>query len=211
MSALLFQIITTAAQLVILLFILYYMLVAREKEHELKKKEAKLDAAYRQSMEEALEKERKIIDNATIKADDIIADAQRISQNSQKILEQALEKMVMNMHTEATDTAQNFIKNYENSLKMLADESIKDFKTVDKESKEALQQQLKIFNESQLTTIQKELEEYKQTRMKDAEKLIIKVVQKVSQDVLKSAISMDDHQKLLVDSLEKAKKEGLFE
>lgn len=211
MSALIFQIITTAAQLVILLFILYYMLVVKEKERELKKKEAKLDAAYRHATEEALGKEKKIIDDATTKADEIIADAQRISQNSQKILEQALEKMVMNMHTEATTTAQNFIKDYEDSLKKLATESIKDFQLVDKEAKEALQQQLKSFNDSQLMTLQKELEDYKQTRMTDAEKLVTKVVQKVSQEVLNSAISMDDHRKLLTETLEKAKKEGIFD
>lgn len=206
-----FQILTVAAQLLILLFILYYMFVVREKEQELKQKEAKIDAAYRKAVEEGLAKEKKILDDATTKADQIILDAERISQDSKKIVEQSLEKMVMNMHKEATDTAQNFIKDYEASLKKLATESIKDFQIVDKESKEALQQQLKTFNESQLTLLQKELEEYKEIRIKEAEQLVKKIVHKVSQDVLKSSISLDDHQKLLVDSLEKAKKEGMFD
>ena len=211
MPTALFPIITTAAQLLILLFILYYMLMAREKERELKRKEAKVDAAYRRAIEEGLSKEKKILENATTKADQIILDAQRISQDSQKILEQALEKMVMNMHKEATDTAQNFIKDYELSLKKLAADSLKEFQAVDKESKDTLHQQLKAFNETQLADLQKELEEYKQIRFTEAEKLIKRVVHKVSQDVLKSSISLDDHQKLLVESLEKAKREGMFE
>jgi hypothetical protein len=211
MSALFFQIITTAAQLLILLFILYYMFMVREKEEELKRKEAKVDAAYRRAVEEGLAKEKKILEDATNKADEIISDAQRISQNSQKVLEQALEKMVMNMHQEATATAQNYIKDYEASLKKLATDSLKDFQTVDKESKEALQQQLKAFNETRLEDLQKEFEEYKQVRFKEAEQLVKKIVHKVSQDVLKSSISLDAHQKLLTESLEKAQKEGLFD
>ena len=211
MPAFIFQIITTAAQLLILLFILYYMLVVREKEQELKRKEAKLEAVYRRGVEEALAKERKILEDATTKADEIILDAERISHDSKKILEQSLEKMVMNMHKDATDTATSFIKDYEESLKKLATESIKDFQIVDKVSKEALQQQLTAFNETQLSALQKELDEYKQTRFKEAELLVTKVVHKVSQDILKSSISLDDHQKLLTDSLEKAKKEGMFD
>ena len=61
-----------------------------------------------------------------------------------------------------------------------------------------------------LPNMEKEIEAYKQARFKEAEAMVTKIVQKVSQEVLNKAINIEDHEKLVVDALEKAKKEGIF-
>jgi hypothetical protein len=59
--------------------------------------------------------------------------------------------------------------------------------------------------------MQKELDGYKQSRINQIEQMISRVIQEASQEILNKSISVDDHQKLLMESLEKAKKEGVFD
>jgi hypothetical protein len=211
MPAQFFQIITTCAQLITLLFIAYYFVSLREREKELKRKEGKMSIAYRGVLEEALEKEKKILHDATNKADQIIADAQTMSTESKKTLDLALQKITADIEKETTGTAGEFTKNYEASLKQLAAASLNDFESVFKEMKIDVQKETKEFHDSQLSALQKEMDEYKQAQFKRAEQAVSQVIQKVSQEILGSTISLEDHHKLLTDSLEKAKREGMFE
>ena len=61
-----------------------------------------------------------------------------------------------------------------------------------------------------LLNLQKDIEAYKESRYADAEESVKQIVQKVSQEVLNKSISLEDHQKMVIDALEKAKKEGVF-
>ncbi len=207
----LFELLTTAAYITILIFIGYYMLYLRKKEQALERKESKMENAYRHTLDDALEKEKKILTDATVKAEQIISDAQSMSTEAKNTLDTALEKMVLEMKKETVDIARTFTKEYAGSLKQLSDASIKDFQNIDKELKEDLQKQLKEFHDVQLATLQKELDEYKQLKFKQTEETITKVVRKVSEEMLSAAIPLEEHQKLLIQSLEKAEKEGMFD
>jgi hypothetical protein len=74
-----------------------------------------------------------------------------------------------------------------------------------------MQKQMQNFRQAYLPTIQKELEEYKNERLKKADKQINSIIQEVAEEVLNKAIPLEDHQKLIIESLEKSRKEGLFE
>jgi hypothetical protein len=74
-----------------------------------------------------------------------------------------------------------------------------------------LQKQIKDFHESLLPGLEKELEIYKQVRFKQADQTITEVVQKVAQEILNKSLTVSDHQAIMLEALEKAKKEGVFD
>lgn len=55
-----------------------------------------------------------------------------------------------------------------------------------------------------------QIEIYKKTQMAEFDKNIFKVLQKVSQEVLRKELTIEEHEELIVKALERAKEEGLF-
>ncbi len=210
MPNLLFQVITLVADLVIFLFVGYYLIELRTKEKELEKKENKVDTSYHQIVDNALTKERKILDDATTEANQIITGATYVTTSSKQAIDQAIKQMMADIQKETAIATQELTQNYQTSLQHLATNSLNDFQNIAKELKEDLQKQVKEFRETLLPGMEKELEAYKQTRLAEAEQTVIRVVQKASQEILNKSISFDDHQRLMIEALEKAQKEGVF-
>ncbi len=206
----LFLVFTSISDLAILALVGYYFLKVRTREKELAKKETKIDTEYHQVVDNALSRERKILEDATGEADQIIKNAQYSTEESQKIVADALQKMVADIHQDAVASAQNFTATYQGSLRQLSDQSISDFQGVASTLKSDLELQISQFHNSLLPALQKELEDYKQARLTHIESSINLIIQKVAQQVLNKSISLPDHTKLVVDSMEKAKKEGMF-
>lgn len=205
-----FQIVTLIADVVIFIFVGYYLLEFRVKEKELDKKEEKIDTNYHQVVDNALSKERKILEDATNEANVIITGAQYITTDSKKAVDHALEQMVVDINKESATTAQNFMTSYQTSLQQLANQSLAEYQNIMKGLEADLKKQVKDFHDSLLPDLKKELDEYKEVRMQQAEQLITAIIRKVSQEVLNKSISLEDHQALLIESLERAKKEGIF-
>jgi F0F1-type ATP synthase membrane subunit b/b' len=211
LPALLFDVTSFMVNLVLVLFIVYYLVRLRAKEKTLEKKEEKIDTSYHQIVDDALSKERKILEDATTEASQIITNAQYVNTSSKQAVEHALSQLMHDVQNDAVAASEEFKKSYSASLQQIAHASLSDFQQVTKTLQTDLEQQIKTFHDTLLPGLQKELEAYKQSRMKQAETTITRVVQEVSQEVLNKSISFEDHQKLLTDSLEKAKKEGIFD
>ena len=165
---------------------------------------------YHQIVDSALAKERKILEDATLEADQIIHDAQFIRDSSKRAVNQALETMVHDVQKESIHTASNFMNSYSVSLKDLASSSLTDFENIAKGLEGDMQKQIQEFRQTLLPNLEKELEEYKKIRLKQSEETITNIVQKASQEFFNKSIAIEDHQKLLIDALEKAKAEGIF-
>ncbi len=97
---------------------------------------------------------------------------------------------------------------YQTVLQQIANASLMDFQTTTKNLNGELQKQIADFKVTMMPRIEKELEEYRASRMKETEQMVGRIVQKASQDIFNKTISLDDHHKLMVDALEKARKEG---
>jgi hypothetical protein len=184
-------------------------LYAREKE--LEKKEKKTDTEYHQVVDDALNKERKILEDATSEANQIISETEFVSQASKESIDAALTQMKKDIQNETSTAAHQFRASYQHELKKLTDQSLNDFQSISKEMQESLHKQVADFHNNMLPSLEKELDVYKQERIKQTEQMIKGIIQKVSQQVLNKAISTDDHQKLLIESLNKAKREGMFD
>lgn len=210
LPTLLFETISFLLNLIIVLFVIYYLVHLRAKEKKLEQKENSVDTNYHHIVDEALGKERKILDDATSEASQIITNAQYVNTSSKHTMDQALEKMLGEVKTDAAKAATDFKQSYAVALDQIAKTSLTDFQAITKELQTDLQKQIKDFHQTLLPGMQKELEEYKQERYKQTEQTITRIVQEASQEILNKSISFEDHQKLLTESLEKAKKEGLF-
>lgn len=210
-TSLLFQFFTISADLVIFVFVGYYLLKIRSKEQTLEKKEDKIDTNYHQIVDNALTKERKILEDASFEADKILSGAEYVNDTTKEAINQALQNVVVEIQKEAVDTARTFMNSYQESLKKLVIESLTQFQKVTKELEGDLQKQTEDFHNTLLPSLQKELEEYKKIRLKDTDQMVIRIVEKASQEILNKALSFSDHQAIVAESLEKAKKEGMFD
>jgi F0F1-type ATP synthase membrane subunit b/b' len=80
-------------------------------------------------------------------------------------------------------------------------------KLIEKLSKEAFKIYLQVLDPLNLKTkeVEKELENYKRKKMEEIDHKIYQMVQEISKEVLGKAISLSDHEDLVLEALEKAK------
>jgi hypothetical protein len=213
-----FQIANFLADLIVFFFAGYYLFkfIKREKQLEerekvLEEKQGKMDIDYHQIVDNALSKERKILGDAIDEAKTIIANTQYVSQDSKEIVNKALQEMAINIKKESDDIGRQFIDNYRYSINRVAATSLGDFQTITKGFGMDLDRQIKEFSKTLLPNLEREIESYKQERIKGVNKTVEAIVQKVAQKALNKSIPPADHNNLILDSLEKAKKEGIFD
>ncbi len=141
----------------------------------------------------------------------MITDVQGTSSTSKISLEQALQKIVVDVHREAFDTGREFTTHYSTTLKQLTTVSLAGFQNVASELELELQKQIKDFRQNLLANLEKEVEVYKQQKMRRIDQASTHIVAQVAQEVLNKSLTLDDHENLVVRSLERAKKEGVFD
>lgn len=204
------QIVTILADLVIFVFVCYYLWELRAKEKLLDREKNETDSNYHHVVDDALAKERKILEDAAFSSSQIIAGTKYVTSSSKESLDEAIQKMEGALTHELGSTSGEFSKTYATSLQHLATQSLTDFQNVVKTMESDLQRQTKDFGATMLPSLEKELEEYKKLRLQQADRTITHVIQEVSQEILNKALPLDDHHQLLIEALEKAKKEGVF-
>jgi hypothetical protein len=223
------EIITLSTNFLIILFITYYFLKLRAKEKQLEQKENKTDAQYHEVVNDALTKERKILDDAAHAADQIMTGAHYVNKATKEEVYNALQKMGINIQEEAERVAHDFLNTFQHSLNKLTTQSLTglqsaaqnfntdiekqltDFKETSQAVQIDLQKRIRQFHEDRLAALEKELEVYKQTRLKQSEGIITTIIREASREILNKSISIEDHQKLVLDSFESAKKKGVFD
>jgi hypothetical protein len=207
----LFQILTIVADIIIFVLALYYFFRLREKEKLIEKERSQTDESYHHVVDDALVKERKIIEDAAYQASQIIAGTNYVTSSAKTTMDQAMKTMEGSLEQKADDASQAFSKSYSTSLQQVAVRSMSDFQTITHEMGIELQRQTKEFSNTLLPRLEQELEEYRKIRLQQADRTVTHIIQEVSQEILNKSISIEDHQRLLIDALEKAKKEGVFD
>src|SRR6185437_14069175 len=138
-----FQLFTIAADVAIFGFIWYYLWEMHGKEKKIDEERKKTDENYHHVVDKALAQERKILDDATQEATQIISRTEFLTDESKTALDQALEKMEGQLEKNAGNTTHEFTKTYSSSLQKLAAESLKEFQTITKNMEVDLQNQTK--------------------------------------------------------------------
>lgn len=213
----------------VLIFLGFYYYKLRKREKVIEKKEKKVDQEYHEVVDDALSKERKILDDAAHAADQIMTGAQYVKKETKAEVYYAMQKMAADIHKDAQKTAEDFINEFRTSLNQLAAKSIGEYQGTYNQLSDDMQRQLKEFaqltegiqtemqakikdfQEKRLQLLEKEIEDYKQARMKEVSDSVSLIVNEASQEIFNKAISMDDHHALLIEAMEKAKAKGMFE
>lgn len=203
-------ILTLASTILVSLLVIFYFFSLHGREKELEKKESAVDTDYHHVVDEALSKERKIIDDATAEAGQIITQSKYLTTQSQKEVSDAIKIVITEIQRQGSNISREFASEYTNSLRGLTSESLKEFQIIMTQLQTDLKKQNKEFQDTLLPEIQKEVESYKKARMQEVDQAVTGIVQKASQEIFNKSISMEDHQTVVTQSLEKAKKEGLF-
>ena len=186
-------------------------LLHKEKSHIEEKMLKKSDNI----LEEAREKAVKIVDNANL-----------FDESTKKIFDQELkrtsESQIKTLEKLSYDYLFAFQKELialkENNIKMMGNVSkdiensvvaeLNDFKEILKKETYDSQKIVQTKIEEAYKVVQKEIEDYKGTQLKKVEVQIYDIIQNVSKIVLGKTLSLQEHEQLVIDALEKAKKEG---
>jgi len=192
-----------------------------KKMTEMKKQEIHLK-------ENLAEKENKILRQAQDKAGNIIEDAIVTASKMEKgakINQEELEKILREKLEEVADRV---MQSYQTQLEKAKEKDIEMFNRVSKgieddlnlhtenlknilakqtvESQEIVTQKL----DSAYETMLVEVEEYRSERLAKVDEQIYQILQNVTEKVLGKTLSLDKHQDLIIQALEKAKKENIF-
>lgn len=210
LPTMLIQYLSLGVNVLLFFFLVYYVMHLNKKEKQLDAERTKIDQTYHHVVDEAMSKERQIISDATSEADKILLDTQLFSQSSETSIDKTLETLITSLKKDSTNTAKTYHDAYHLALKQTSDQSLKDFQTISHGMQDTLKKQLASFHDTLLPVMEKELASYKQARMQEVEQEIKQIVHAVSQELLNKSIPVEDHEKLLIDSLEKAKQKGMF-
>jgi uncharacterized protein YkuJ len=170
-----------------------------------------------------------VLEDARKKAAKIIAHAHFVESNTKNQFQQELQNVSMNEVKYFQEAATDLLSVYKQELESLKADTIKIANNITKDIENNTIQELKDFKEilkketyaSQKIVEQKieeeyaqtkvEIETYKQDRIKKVEDEIYNILQNVSTLVLGKAISLEDHEQIVIDALNKAKEEKVFE
>src|SRR3989344_3375051 len=136
-----------------------------------------------------------------------------IKLSEQSAVEEISEDILLTYRKIIEDTRNDAINIATTASKTLQNDAIKEvdsFKSLLSRQTSELQKIVAEKIDSSYQTAQKELEVYKLTEMKKIDTQVTEILSEVSKEVLGKTIPLENHHKLIIDSLEKAKKEGIF-
>lgn len=162
-------------------------------------------------------KVNKILDKAFEKHDRIVTDAKKVSQSIQAKADQSFDSTIKKINQEnevfykkATLDFENALLEYVKSLQVKGDVEFKNYgEKIQKEmaaKNTLLQEQI-----SQITqNFSQELDQFKQSEKQRIREQLSQRIDSIVKSLIPANISIEDHDKLVEDSIAKADKEGLF-
>lgn len=212
--------ITVALSLLLIAVVTLYVSLLR-KYQELLEEKSKLQSIREGEVEkilaEARQKAHQIVEEANVNASKIVQDAGFVN-----------EELKGKMLAELERVSSEFFKNYQGALKGAEAQALATITDISKnlgseaaKQIEAMRQvlQAEIARAQQTTKaaideaykkVEEEIEAYRKSRLQKIDEQIYEVIKKVSQDVIGKAIEAQEHEEMVVKSLEEAKRQNIF-
>ncbi|MEK7186099.1 MAG: hypothetical protein AAB675_01935 [Patescibacteria group bacterium] len=178
-------------------------------------------------LEEARRKSTAIVEEATLKAQRIITEGDTLNINTKNLLEKSLNALIREQTAIFEKTSQNFLESYKNELSIVQNRTIEIARNVSKDIEEDTISEVKDFDnilaketiqgqkivgekiEEEFSHAKKQVEEYRTEMLEKVNKNIYELLEKISKTAIGKSLAMSDHQALILDALEKAKKDGI--
>jgi len=200
--------ITVSISLIIL--IASYVKVLKKYNYLLRQQESLKMHDHRKAIE-ILEKARQKA--ATLLENQVHNELKTVSLNEIRDFEKAANDLLAFYKQELEDIKTSTIKIASNITKDIESNTIselKDFKEILQKETYASQKIVEEKVEEEYSEMKKELEAYRQERLKKIEDEIYNIIQDVSMLVLGRSLSVRDHEELILEALEKAKKKKVL-
>jgi hypothetical protein len=204
-----------------------------ERLHEIEKAnntmQSQLSAQPTKLLEEAHQKAQEIINLANKQATEILASSKVYENNSNQALKDKLAMLEKQQEGVFAKASEDMKVAYQNMITQIQEQDINTLKTMTKEIESDVIADFKEFRDvleketinsekivkekidEEYLTMEKDLEEYKKQKYQKLDEDIYKVLYRVSEMVLNQGISYDKHKELVIDALETAKKEQVFQ
>ena len=197
-----------------------YQKEADELMNQVHKREADL-------LENARIKGGKIIEDANKKAAEIIGSSNNLNTQSKKILDQAMDTLLKHQTSYFEKASADFLEAYKKELENIKQKNIEIVRNVSNNIEEDTIKEIEDFDnilqketfaaqkivedkiEKEYSTAQQNVQDYKNEMLKKAEEEIYKILETVSKLTLGKSIPFAEHEQLIIEALEKAKKDGI--
>ena len=212
--------ISIALGLFVLALVVSYLRIVR-RYSQLKEEKSKLEAEAKLKAEKKLEEASKvseqIIQEARIKASEIIKKTETFSRETKDAMIAELGKVsteYIGSYKQALNEAKtetvSVLAGVSKDLKSKALSEVETFKgslqAEIKSSQEALRQAVNAGYQK----IEGEIDKYRKVRLQQVDVAIFEILREVSQRVIGKALTLEEHEELVIKSLEEAKKENVF-
>lgn len=197
-----------------------------KREHDIQSRESDTFHRYHKIINNAHNEARAILDSTSVASTGILAESRATNEHFEENLDKVLQKIAQQHIELLKKTSDEFAKSYDEKLaKMqeeLANHTNQSLSASEKRLNDSIEKYLKPVAETAagsqatmqqniqqvLDQVKKELDDYKQARMQKIEAEVQDLVKKTYKDVIHKSLNENLQQELILESLEKAKREG---
>lgn len=204
-----------------------------ERLHETEKINAHLQNQLSEKpiklLEQAHEQAQEIMNQANKKASEILASSKNYEDNSSQVLREKLAELEKQQSLIFTKASEDMKIAYQNMITQIQEKDINTLKTMTKDIESDVIADFKEFRDvleketinsekvvkekidEDYLAMEKDLDEYKKAKYQKIDDDIYKILYRVSELVLNQGINYDKHKELVLEALETAKKEQVFQ
>jgi hypothetical protein len=204
-----------------------------ERLHQLEKTNTDMQSQMSQQpiklLEEAHQKSQNIIDQANKQATEILASSKVYENNSNQTLKDKLAMLEKQQEGVFAKASQDMKVAYQDMITQIQEQDINTLKTMTKEIQSDVVADFKEFRDvleketinsekivkekidEEYLAMEKDFETFKKQKYQKVDEDIYKILYRVSEMVLSEGISYEKHKELVINALETAKKEQVFQ
>ncbi|OGK19307.1 hypothetical protein A2866_06570 [Candidatus Roizmanbacteria bacterium RIFCSPHIGHO2_01_FULL_39_8] len=158
-----------------------------------------------------------ILEKVESRADEILTHSELFKKDLNQAFEHSLEESSQKYVVMLEDHSKRFVDDYENLLKSVKDQSLekaaKAIDTIEEDIRKSLEDSKVVARDQMGVFLKKALEEvetFKEQELEKIDKEIDEFVLQLAKELLRMNLTPKDHKKLIINSLEKAKEQGMF-
>ena len=224
-----FPLIVVVVFFMLIVFISLYFFYIYKKEKEFEDKESETINNYNSVLLRAHKRARAIIRSASDAAKNLIVSTSVVKEEAIKEVDKNLEEVSKQSKESLSKEGEAILSAYETSLEGIKHESLDSITKISNAIQHATQLELDTFRDAlqkelvatQLMEEKKMTEEfekakteisaYKKQKMQEVDQQIEKIVVRAAERVLARTLTLDDHEKIIMDVLDEAQAEGFFD
>jgi F0F1-type ATP synthase membrane subunit b/b' len=211
-------IVTMLILFILIIFATSYFYYVYKREKDFEDTHEKLTEDYDSILVKAHKKAEEIVTQASDKAKQLLTDTKDVKEYEQKDLDEAVQK-----------EKEEILDSFSASINGIRNDTLSYVKKMADDTQTITQSELMSFRDSmqknlvqmRLAETQKmsdeakkaydEIQAYKTKQVEKVKQILSEVIVRVSEEVIGEAITLPDHEKLVLEALERAKQEGLFD